>query len=173
MADESYVALSAVVEHLHKENGGKAPTPRQSADALELSVKETKEILAELHADPPVSVEPVQKKPKKEAKSKKEKKSVQGALEPGEGASSAAAPSHGEAEGEIAPPTIPPSGFESMDEEGESPAFKEQGADEVEDTQLDASPTASEKPVPAEKPVAPSTQSKVALQRGDSRQFLP
>ena len=86
MADESYVALCAVVEHLHKENGGKAPTPEQLADALELSVEEAKEILAELDADPPVLAEPLPKKPKKEGKAKKEKKSLRGASQPAEGA---------------------------------------------------------------------------------------
>ena len=165
MADESYVALSALVQHLQEENGGKAPTPRQLADALEMSVKEAKDILAELQADPPASVEPAHKKPKKEPKAKQ--RSGQAAVQHGE-ASSAAAPSE---KAEMPPPTVPASGFEGIDDGDESPAYKEQPADEVGDTQLDASPTASEKPVPAEKPVPPSTQ--VALTKGDSRQFLP
>ena len=171
MADESYVALCAVVEHLHKENDGKAPTPEQLADALGLSIEEAKEILAELDADPPVLAEPLPKKPKKEVKAKKEKKSLRGASQPAEGATAAAAPSHGEAE--VAPPTVPPSGFEDMDDEGESPAFEKQAAGDIADTQLDASPTASEKPALSEKPVPSSTQSKVALKKGDSHQFLP
>eukprot|EP00435_Cladocopium_sp_Y103_P050682 s2440_g15.t1 len=122
---EPFDILKEVLDELYRKNDGEAPTAKQMAAACRIPVKEAKQILDDLLAEP-IRLEPKPKRCKKEKSAETTASTASSAKDP--------RPSQ-PADEEARLSAVPPGAFEEADSDEEHANEKE----EEDETQLDES----------------------------------